>query len=71
MLRKRQQRGLMWAAGISMAAAAVASWWTALENGGAGADLVAPIGFTVAAMIWFVNVLVAKAAAETTGGDTR
>jgi hypothetical protein len=71
MLRKRQQRGFMWAAAIAFGFTAVMSWWSALENGEGGADLVAPIGFTVAAFIWIGNVLVAQYIAKTTEGNER
>ena len=73
MLRERQARGIMWAAGISMGFAAAVSWWSALAKGSMGADLVAPIAFTVSALIWITNVLVARATAmeEVNGGHTR
>jgi hypothetical protein len=71
MLRKRQQRGFMWAAAMAFGFTAVVSWWRALENGESGADLVAPIGFTIAAFIWTGNVLVALVAAKATEGNDR
>ena len=71
MLSKRQQRGLMWATAIAFSFTSVLSWWSALENGEGGADLVAPIGFTIAAVIWFVSVFVARIAAKVTEGNDR
>jgi hypothetical protein len=61
----------MWAAAIAFSFTAVVSWWSALVNGGGGADLVAPIGFTIAAFIWLVNVIVAAYAAKATEGNER
>ena len=71
MLRKRQRREIMWAAAVSMALAATVSWWTVIENGERGADLVAPIGFTAAALIWLANVLLAQREAKVTQGEIR
>jgi len=71
MLRKKQARGIMWAAAVAMAFAATVSWWTAVDGGATVADLIAPIGFTVAALIWLANVLVANYVAKASGGDTR
>jgi len=51
--------------------AAVVSWWNALEDSASGADLVAPIGFTVAALIWLGNVLAARVAARATEGESK
>jgi hypothetical protein len=61
----------MWAAAIAFGFTAVVSWWNVLEDGGDGASLVAPIGFTIAAFIWLVNVLVARIAAKATEGNDR
>jgi hypothetical protein len=69
MLRKRQQRGFMWAAAIAFGFASVLSWWNALEDHDGGASLVAPIGLTVAAFIWLVNVLLARIAAKAAEGN--
>jgi hypothetical protein len=66
MLRKRQQRGFMWAAAIAFSFTAVLTWWKALESGDTGSELIAPVGFTAAALIWLVNVLVAYVAAKAT-----
>jgi hypothetical protein len=69
MLRQRQQRGFMWAAAIAFGYTAVMTWWKALESGETGHELIAPIGFTVAAFIWLVNVLLAYVAARATEGN--
>jgi hypothetical protein len=61
----------MWAAAIAFGFTAVVSWWNVLEDEAGGADLVAPIGFTIAAFIWLVNVIVAGIAARATEGKNR
>ena len=71
MLRKRQQRGFMWAAAIAFGFTAVVSWWKALESGETGLELIAPIGFTIATFIWLVNVLLARIADKAIEGDNR
>lgn len=68
MLRKRRARGMMWAAAGALLLTAVVSWWNALEDSATGADLIAPIGFTVAALIWLANVLVARVVASAAEG---
>ena len=71
MLRRRQQRGFMWAAAIAFGFTSVVSWWQVLEDGSGEAGLIAPIGFTVAAFIWLGNVLMAKIADKATEGKNR
>jgi len=71
MLSTRQRRGFMWAIAIAFSFTAVVSWWSALQNGEGGADLVAPIGFTIAAVIWLTNVFVWQFVARTTEGNDR
>jgi hypothetical protein len=71
MLRRKQRRGFMWAAAAAMGLTAAATWWTVVENGETGLDLVVPVGFSVAAAIWLANALVAKYAARATEGDNR
>jgi hypothetical protein len=70
-LTKRQQRGFTWATAFAFSFTAIVSWWGALDKGEGGADLVAPIGFTIAAFIWLVNVFVAHFAAKATEGNDR
>jgi hypothetical protein len=69
MLRRRQQRGLMWVAGTAMGLAAAVTWWVALKDSAHGTGLLVPFGLTGAALIWFVNALVAQAARAREGTE--
>ena len=71
MLRRGLERGVMWVAGAAMGLTAAVSWWSALESGSGAVDLVPPIGFTAAALIWLVNATVAKARDGAMEGDHR
>jgi len=71
MLRKRQQRGFMWAAAIAFGLTAVVSWWNVLEDGPGSTGVIAPIGFTIAAFIWLGNVLAAEYVAKRTEGNDK
>jgi hypothetical protein len=61
----------MWVAAIAFGFTAVVSWWDVLEEGAGETGLVAPIGFTIAAFIWLVNVLLARVAAKATEGSDK